>query len=172
MIVGLCGYSKVGKDTLAAQMQEYERAAFADALKEEVTLMLKGLGIEADLWGADKEEWRDLLVFWGRKRREQDHDYWIKQMFMRHAPLADKRLIITDVRYRNELEWIKRQGGVTIGLNRPGYRANNAEEDFSIQAIRISCPETTWLNNDSTPEALEKLFRAVVKQHIFKPVDK
>ena len=69
MIIGLCGYSKVGKDTLCEQLQNFERFAFADALKREVTVMLRAVGIEADLWGEDKEEWRDLLVFWGRKRR-------------------------------------------------------------------------------------------------------
>ena len=63
MILGICGYSKVGKDTLCESLQNYERHAFADVLKQQVTVMLKQIGIEADLWGNDKEDWRDMLVF-------------------------------------------------------------------------------------------------------------
>jgi len=168
MIVGLCGHSKAGKNALAERMEEYEQAAFADALKVEVTKMLRGLGIEADLWGADKEEWRDLLVFWGRKRREQDRDYWIKQLYLRIAPVADKRIVITDVRYANEVAWVHKQGGWVMGLDRPGFGPANGEEEYSIKSIRILHPEVPWLKNDGTLDQLEKAFRATLKVEIFK----
>ena len=86
MILALAGYSKVGKNMLCDQLQNFTQLAFADVLKQQVTTMLKSIGIEADLWGADKEEWRDLLVYWGRKMRSRDRDYWVRQLYLRHAP--------------------------------------------------------------------------------------
>jgi hypothetical protein len=162
MLLAFCGYSKVGKNTLADQLQEYEQAAFADALKAECTQLLAGINVQADLWGADKEEYRDFLVFWGRYRRNQDQDYWIKQLFLRNAPLENKRLLITDLRYGNELSWVRRKGGHVIGLRRPGYKAANAEEEMSIKAIEILYPDMPWLVNDGTVRELEIAARATL----------
>ena len=163
MIIGLCGYSKVGKDTLCEQLQNYERYAFADVLKHEVTVMLRAVGIEADLWGADKEEWRDLLVFWGRKRRAQDRDYWIKQLYIRMGPDIDKRVCITDVRYPNEVRWIKGKNGVVLGIERPDFYAANEEEGMTIREIRIQHPEIPWIVNGGTPRDLEVAARDILR---------
>lgn len=163
MITGLCGYSKVGKDTLCEQLQNYERFAFADVLKHEVATMLRAVGIEADLWGADKEEWRDMLVFWGQKRRAQDRDYWIKQLYMRMGPDIDKRVCITDVRYPNEVRWIKGKNGVVLGIERPGYHPANEEEAISIREIRIQHPDIPWIVNDGTPRDLEVAARNIIR---------
>jgi hypothetical protein len=163
MIIGLCGYSKVGKDTLCEQLQNYERHAFADVLKQQVTVMLKQVGIEADLWGEDKERWRDMLVFWGRKMRSRDRDYWVKQLYMRIAPTEDKRICITDVRYPSEVRWIQKQGGLVIGIERPGYGPANEEEGMSIREIRIQHSEIPWIVNDGTPRDMEVAARTIIK---------
>lgn len=163
MILGLCGYSKVGKDALAKELQNYERFAFADVLKQEVGRMLKEVRIEPDLWTVDKEFWRDLLVFWGRKRREMDKDYWIKQLYMRMAPIEDKRIVITDCRYPNEVRFIQKYG-IVIGLDRPGYGPANEEEAISIKQVRLQHPEVPWLINDGTLRELEIAARASIKQ--------
>ena len=75
MIIALTGFSKAGKNCLAEQLQNYRQCAFADALKQEVTRILLANDLKPDLWAADKEEWRWLLVGWGRMRRAQDRDY-------------------------------------------------------------------------------------------------
>jgi hypothetical protein len=163
MIIGLCGYSKVGKDTLCERLQNYERHAFADVLKAQVTLMLKQVGIEADLWGKDKEQWRDMLVFWGRKMRSIDRDYWVKQLYMRTGSDTEKRICITDVRYPNEVRWIKSKQGVVIGIDRPGYHPANEEEAISIREIRIQHPDIPWVVNDGTPRDLEVAARNIIR---------
>ena len=117
MILGLCGYARVGKDTLCEQLQNFQRVAFADILKLQVKQMLKVCGIEADLWGEDKEQWLDMLVFWGRKMRSRERDYWIKQLYTRHAEaIQNDRVCITDVRYLNEANWVREHGGLVIGI--------------------------------------------------------
>lgn len=163
MILGICGYSKVGKDTLCEMLQNYERHAFADVLKQQVTTMLKQIGIEADLWGEDKEDWRDMLVFWGRKMRSRDRDYWVKQLYRRIGPDDDKRVCITDVRYVNEVRWIQKQGGLIIGIERPGYGPANEEEGMSIREIRIQHSEIPWIVNDGTPRDMEVAARNIIK---------
>jgi hypothetical protein len=164
MILGLAGYAQVGKDTLCKQLENYERAAFADVLKERVTQMLLIMGIEANLWGAlDKESWRDMLVYWGKKMRSFDNDYWVKQLYLRIAPLENKSICITDVRYPSEVAWIKKHGGLVIGLTRPGFGPANDEERESIKQIRIQYPDLPWLVNDGTARELEIAAREIIK---------
>jgi hypothetical protein len=165
MIVGLTGYSKVGKDTLCEMLQNYERQAFADALKSQITSMLKHIGITADVWGEDKEDWRDMLVFWGRKMRSRDRDYWLKQLYMRMGPDADKRVCITDVRYVNEVRWIQKQGGLVIGIDRPGFGPANEEEGMSIREVRIQHPEIVWIQNNGTPQEMATLARKIINEN-------
>ena len=166
MILGLCGYARVGKDTLCEQLQNFQRVAFADILKLQVKQMLKVCGIEADLWGEDKEQWRDMLVFWGRKMRSRERDYWVKQLYARHAEaMQNDRVCITDVRYLNEANWVRKHGGLVIGIERPGFRANNEEEAISIREVRIQRPDIPWIINDGTPRDLEVKAREILREY-------
>jgi len=166
MILALTGYSKVGKNMLCDQLQNFTQLAFADVLKQQVTTMLKSIGIEADLWGVDKEEWRDLLVYWGRKMRSRDRDYWVKQLYSRHAPDINKgRVCITDLRYLSECRWVKEHDGLIIGIERPGYGPANEEEGMSIRELRIQRPDIPWIINDGTPRDLEVQAREILKEY-------
>lgn len=164
MILGLCGYARVGKDEAAKHLENYTKVAFADVLKQEVTVMLGALGIHVDLWGEDKEEWRDFLVFWGAKRRLQNEDYWIKQVAMRIAAQPDRRVVITDVRYANEVAWIDRKKGLVVGIVRPGYGAANPEEGRTIVEIQNRFHNIPWLINDGNPMQLTAAVRAAISQ--------
>lgn len=163
MIIGLTGFSKSGKDMLAEQLQSYQQCAFTDALKQEVTRILELNDIHTDLWSRDKEEWRWLLVGWGRMRRAQDRDYWIKQLYLRIAPVDQGAWIISDLRYPNELQWVKKHGGLVIGITRPGFGPANDEERESIKQIRIQYPDLPWLVNDGSPRELEMAARGIIK---------
>lgn len=163
-IVGLIGYGRSGKDTLAAQLTEYKRLAFADALKREVGTMLKAVGIEVDLHGEDKGAWRDLLIYWGRKRRETDKHYWLKKVAYDIVRQPDERFVVTDVRYLNEAKWIKDHEGVLVYINRPGYKAVSEEEAITIQQILREF-EPPILVNDGTKQQLEEAFRAVMRSY-------
>lgn len=163
MILALTGYSKVGKTELAKTMQDYERISFADVLKMEVTRVLELNDIHTDLWSRDKEEWRWLLVGWGRMRREQDRDYWIKQLYARIAPLDEQSYVIDDLRYQNELEWVEKHGGLVIGITRPGFKAANDEEHTSIKQLNIMNPDLTWIHNDGTVREMEIALRGTIR---------
>ena len=67
----------MGKDTAAQALieQGFTRFAFADILKREVNDMLYVAGFNANFNEIeDKRFWRDLLVFWGAKRRAISKD--------------------------------------------------------------------------------------------------
>ena len=169
MIVGLCGYAKSGKDTIAEALGTHDRVAFADALKIEVAVMLQAIGIHVDFNNpVDKEEWRDLLVFWGRKRREQDKDYWIKQMFLRNAHLfhgKNSQVIITDVRYPNEAKWVLNKNGLVIYVSRPDVWPNNDEERTSIQLIQAILKDQIYtLINDASPDKVAQSLRRLLSE--------
>ena len=55
-IIGLIGYARAGKDTIASYYPEYHRVSFADELKKECQIMLEALGKKADIIGNDQDK--------------------------------------------------------------------------------------------------------------------
>lgn len=167
-IIGLCGYARAGKDTMAkAIIGEqtrlcFQRFAFADELKDDVSkAMRKALntsGIPADpinvagIMSDMKEQIRPMLVGWGAGLRAVDPGHWIKRLerLMRITldyPIDPRsacasgsydprfrfktcRCVITDVRYKNEADWVRSLGGLVVWVERPGVYAANDEELF------------------------------------------
>lgn len=128
-VVGLWGAATVGKDTIQKHLG-MPRAAFADALKEDLAPVFKQLGL--DVGNPDhKKIGRNLLVEYGRLGRIVDADYWIKRLF-----LPPSAAVITDVRYINEMKWIWAKGGIVFEIIRPGVGPANAEEARSFAEIR------------------------------------
>jgi hypothetical protein len=139
-------------------MVEYERFAFADALKVEASKMMAAIGVDAD-WTDPvfKTRWRPLLVALGAGRRSIDPDYWIKRLIYTLAARdAAKRdnIVITDVRYANEVQWILGQGGTVIRIERPGVYFANNEELRSFNEIDQRYPKMPTVVNDGTPADL------------------
>ena len=136
MIIGLAGYARSGKDTVAALMKGYERRAFADEIRsclmalnplvatnEHLAEVVKRQG-----WDAAKvtsPEIRRLLQVMGTEvGREMIHpDLWV-QLAIKDLESGDK-VIFTDVRFVNEAKAIKRLGGSIWRVNRPGVEALN-----------------------------------------------
>lgn len=133
-LIGLCGYARVGKDEAAKALcgLGWTRIAFADALKDEVC---RTFGITRDTLEADKEKWRPLLVEWGRARRGQDMDYWVRRALANVANDLGTGVVVTDVRYWNEAKYIVDRMGTIVRIHRPGFDAANDEERTSIALI-------------------------------------
>ena len=157
-IIGLCGYAGVGKDTAAANMPGWVRFAFADALKADLAPLLADIG--CDLANPDhKAKARPLLVAWGATARAFAPDYWIERLFraigFHSANTGGKQIVITDVRYSNEVQAILDLGGKVIRIRRSGYGPANSEEHTSFFQIESDhdLPEVV---NGGTPEELGK----------------
>lgn len=173
-IIAIAGHACSGKDRLYTALENYyataglktQRFAFADELKHEVDDFLKQkVGISA--WTSDpveKKIIRPFLVFWGTEfRRAQNPDHWINCMKGSKAwneSTADL-IVITDLRFSNEYEWIKREGGTCIYLSRLSKAGIPLEPPNNYEAVNNS-----WLRDHTdidfiwptfdTQEELEK----------------
>lgn len=139
-IVGISGLARSGKDTLFKFLSDKlkennissKRLAFADELKEECDDFLKkNIGISAFTEkNSEKEIIRPFLVCYGTKvRRRLNKNCWIDRLSRKLKDISSNNYIfITDVRYENEIEWVKSQGGKTIHIERHGNVAPNKEE--------------------------------------------
>lgn len=134
MIIGITGYGGSGKDTAAEPLiyLGFKRKAFADYLKLEVEKALNTNNIKIDFNDRkQKEEYREVLVSWGKMRRNQDPAYWIKKADIN----PEEDTVITDVRYPNETEHILKLGGKVLWIYKEGCYAKNEEEEKSINDL-------------------------------------
>ena len=140
-IIGICGPARSGKDTLADSFveifKEYkvktQKLSFAKELKYECKSFVKrtlGIDIFTEVT-EEKDIIRPLLVTWGTHvRRKLNDNVWIDALAKRMH--SNKIIIISDVRFENEFNWIKERGGKIIFINRTlpdGTLVPNANEE-------------------------------------------
>jgi len=96
---------------------------------------------------------RRLLQWWGTEyRRSQDPDYWTKawDRKIHQYDLATTDILVDDIRFANELETLKADGGLIVKIERPGFNgAGNHASETSLDNY------TDWdytLHNDGTLE--------------------
>lgn len=162
MIVGISGLARSGKDTLFKFLSDKlknsnissKRLAFADELKEECDDFLKkNIGISAFTeTNTEKEIIRPFLVCYGTKvRRRLDKNCWINRLSSKLKTINQDYVFITDVRYENEIEWVKSQGGKTIHIERHGNIAPNEEESKNDPILKsMSQYRVKWKNFKET----------------------
>lgn len=146
LMIGLAGDPGSGKDTAGAYLVDiyrYKRIAFGDGVREEVAAMIAWANDNAfpqSPWKPDDvyakptdPRMRILLQWWGTEfRREQDPDYWVKKAIAKMR--AGEGYVFTDVRFPNEAETVRRDGGVVwkiVGRGKPegleGHISNNLD---------------------------------------------
>lgn len=159
-LIGLCGYARSGKDTAAeylAAEHGYERRAFADKLRA------LALAIDPPVLGPDGyESWsqqvsdlgyeeakrygRGMLVRLGAGVREVlGPDVWVDALLPPTAVsrparatmnlLGAERIVVSDVRYLNEVQRIIDLGGEVWYINRRLLNPANPEEARSFREI-------------------------------------
>ena len=119
MIIGVSGKKRSGKDTVYRLIKKSAgifaiRAAFGDQIKEEVAGVT---GVNLDHIEENKEHFRPMLQWWGAdfRRHYNGESYWLDKMLEKMRSVADSEvLVITDVRYPNEAELVKKAGGIMI----------------------------------------------------------
>lgn len=165
-LIGISGYARSGKDTAAKALIDigWTRKAFADALKRDAGMALRNSLIAGNFnppqegvapWFTDpsmKETYRPFLVEYGRAMRALRPEYWIARLALEIRP--DSCYVITDVRYANEAEWIRRHGGKVVEIVRPGVGPANDEEKNSMLAFK---PDMHIYNNGTVETLRERL---------------
>jgi hypothetical protein len=187
IIVGVCGFQGSGKDTVAdflVNVHGFRRISFAGALKDAVSAvfgwdreLLEGRTRvsrewreQVDVWWAERLNMpkltpRWVLQYWGTEVcRKGFHDsIWIHSVEHRLLNLTDN-VVISDVRFPNEIQSIKNTGGMVIRTRRgpdpewyhaaevvnrgPTENLSWASNKSFLDSHRIHASETAWLGTD------------------------
>jgi len=138
MLLGISAFATAGKNTFASLLTQVvaprvvTEVAFADELKKELDPLFRAFGGSAfETDPVKKKLLRPILVSHGMtKRLLTKGRYWVDKA----EPIVKKALakgdivLVTDVRFENEIDWLHSLGGQSVYLNRPGVEAPNEEE--------------------------------------------
>lgn len=147
--IGLIGLAGAGKDTAALALIErgWNRVAFADALK------VKALGMGWD--GKKDERGRRLLCDLGMAGRAYDPHFWIHRTRMM---VDGPPWVFTDVRFRNEADFVRGLGGIIVRVIRAGLVAGEHESEAGQLATRS---DRVIINNGSVRRLQAQLLEIV-----------
>lgn len=160
ILIGLAGLARSGKSTVADHLERVhmlEQYAFADPLR---TGLMEIFNLDAEDFEGDSKEqelaWlgkspRQLMqsmgTEWGRQMVHPD--VWLKIAeqnlnYMQNALTSVIGFVVSDVRFKNEADFIRRRGGVIIHIRRteaPPVSPHISEAGIELQ------PDDLLLNN-------------------------
>lgn len=146
MIIGLSGLKGSGKDTVGAYLVKqyaFQRLSFADKLKQSAAALfgvepselekMKNdptvqvvIGRYTDTREAyysfnDAMSVREMLQRYGTEAHRDvfGENFWVDQLLPVEGYYAGRAIVVTDVRFKNELRRITEIGGFTVFVNRP-----------------------------------------------------
>ena len=172
-IIGITGRKRHGKDTLGdylVQHYGYTKIGFADALKEgcrhifgfnDDQLYGNSKEIDDEFWKASPrkvlqyvatELFRDQI---SRVLPEVKDDIWVKVVEKTILQNPDKKYVITDVRFNNELEFVKKYNGLTLKVQRDTL--TNIDSHISESFIDELKTHYTLKNSGTLEELYKKL---------------
>jgi len=169
LIIGLSGYARSGKDTVANLLvlnYSFKRLAFADAIKDAVLLLNPILDngrrvndvVNDYGWEIAKAntEVRRLLQVMGTEvgRKLIDEYVWIDKVFNQIA--TGERFVITDVRFPNEANMIQAVEGKVWRINRHNHSAVNTH--ISERAMDNFMVDHVVYNDGSLDELSNEVF--------------
>jgi len=148
-LIGISGFARSGKDTfferskllLEKHGKKAVRVAFADALKSECDeLLSKYTNLSAFTEkDEEKEIVRPLLVTYGTQiRRKLNDNCWIEKVQPQVIEYlkSDYYVFVTDVRFKNEAQWITMNGGILVNVAREGIKPANHEEHKQMHLMK------------------------------------
>lgn len=193
MIIAISGLIGSGKDTVAdylVNLHEFRRESFAGNLKN---AMCEIFGWDREmLEGRSKSsrEWREQVDEWWAKRLNMPHltprwilqhvgtdvirgqfhdDMWLASLENKLRK-TDDNIIISDVRFKNEVKMLKDLGAVCVEVtrgDRPGWYQYALEGDIKkLETLKVHRSEYDWIGTefDATLDnngTLDELYKQV-----------
>lgn len=191
MIISISGLIGSGKDTIAEFLEkefQFHRESWAGTLKDAVSFvfgwdreLLEGKTSASREWREQKDIWwsdrlnqeivpRRILQYWGTEVcRQNFHDeIWVASLENK-LRTTKKNVVISDTRFSNEIECVKRLNGINIRVRRgkdplwvDEYLRYGSTSDFLMKYPDIHASEYSSLDckfdyiveNDGTIEDL------------------
>ena len=187
LVIGFVGLIGSGKDTAAdflVNSHGFRRDSFANTLKDAVAavfgwdrILLEGRTKEAREWREQEDVWwaqrlnmpgltpRKVLQLWGTEvcRAGFHDDIWIASVENKIRKTTDN-IVISDVRFPNEIEAIRRAGGFVVRVKRgddpiwfedaasvnrgPDGNLNWATSLSRMEKLAIHASETAWVGGN------------------------
>lgn len=133
-IVAFCGKKRSGKDTAAEGLEElgYRPIAFADPIKDTCRIVFQLTEEQIDgSKKADVDDFWDFSPRWAMQtvgtelfRDGIDEDVWVKSLLRRVDGSDHDKFAVTDVRFPNEIEHLKKAGAQLVYIRRPETQPN------------------------------------------------
>jgi hypothetical protein len=213
MIIGFVGLIGAGKDTAADYLVNYHgfrRDSFASTLKDAVAavfgwdrILLEGRTKEAREWRERVDPWwadrlnmpnltpRLMLQLWGTEvcRQGFHDDIWIASLENKMRKTTDN-IVISDVRFPNEILAIKNAGGLVIRVKRgedpdwfkyaesfnkgPNSNASWSLSKLHLERLGVHASEYSWagaaidkiVENNSTIDQLFEQIKCLVEDRL------
>jgi dephospho-CoA kinase len=183
MLIGFGISKQVGKDTVSKYLKErygFIQRAFADPLKKacKIIFCLDEDQVNGDLKEVIDERWnltpRQLMQIVGtdlfRNKLTEiipslDHSIWLKNFEFWYEKNKRYNVVVSDVRFLNEVELIKKLGGKVIKINRD----NNLKRDVHSSEIELENYKDFdyVIDNIGTFEELYKKVDFIIKDIVF-----
>lgn len=199
MLIGVVGFAGSGKGTFSDVLVSdygFKKLAFADAVKDGVSVvfdwprkLLEGDTEESrafrekvDPWWTEKFGWdvtpRHIMQLFGTEamREAIDQNIWIHALAAKIRNYKD--VVVPDVRFPNEVQFIRDQGGFTIRVKRgrepewyDAALSDNTNGTNLMEAYNVHKSEWVWIgskfnaliSNDSTLDALKAMVNYQLK---------
>lgn len=173
-IIALVGYISCGKGTVANILVNdfgYVQDSFASPVKDVCSSifgwprhLLEGDTVESRVWRETVDAWWSEKLgiphFTPRKamqtlgtdvlRDNFNDNIWFLSLLNRHRALENKRIVISDARFFNEIAFIKKMGGKVIRIKRgpdpEWYQiASDTNNGISTEMLnRTDVPKSEW----------------------------
>lgn len=168
MLIGLCGFARAGKDTVAKGLVErygFTRFAFADAIRREVEAQY-GVAPFADdakdAPGGDGVSYRDILLEHGHRRREQNPDYWIEAIERSICqPPTPANIVVSDCRMEREIDWVRENDGFLVWVHRSDLSSNGDATERDWSATCDVLLHNDWRSPDQLATAVMVTLRSL-----------
>lgn len=180
-LIGFAGKAGVGKDTAAAYLTAqygFDRYAFASPIKR----MLAVLGLPEEAF-ADHAAKEAIIPAYGRSYRHMAQtlgtewgrsvhpDFWLLQAQMRYASLQRQDdsygFAISDVRFENEAEWIRSEGGRVVHITgRETTVSGDAAKHVSESGVKMDYLRDCFVRNTGDIAYLGLQLDTIVRQEL------
>jgi hypothetical protein len=199
MIIGIAGFQGSGKDTIADYLQNiygFKRDSFAATLKDAVAAvfgwdrnLLEGRTTESRAWREQVDSWwanrlnmpnltpRLVLQKWGTEvaRKSWHDDTWIASLENK-LTRSHNDIVITDVRFPNEIQAVRNAGGIVIRVVRGpepewydlAIETNNGTFNHMARAYpEVHPSEWAWVGTqfdavvDNNANGMDHLYRQI-----------